>query len=272
MTVRSVHVDRHLVEPEAVELAAGEVLVFSARCPSKSGDEVNEDGAAVLDLGARSTVLCVADGLGGHPSGEHASELAIAAIERAVKGEDGEPDGSDAAILSGFEAANRAVRELGVGAATTLVVAVVDRGILRTFNVGDSGVLVFGGRGRVKLQTPWHSPVGYALSAGLIDEDAAMQHADRHLISNVVGDEAMRVEVGAPIRLAQRDTIVLATDGLFDNLTTAEIGDALTGAGLAERTRVLIDECRERMRTPSGVRPSKPDDLTLVVMRPGGGG
>jgi len=266
-TVQAVHVGRHLEDVEDVALEAGDAFAFSTPCPVKASGK-NEDAAVLIGVDPDTLVLAVADGLGGHPAGERASELALAEIERAVRGNGGGPDASDEAILAGFGRANDEVRGLGVGAATTLVAVVVRAGVVRSFHVGDSGALIFGGRGRVKLQTAWHSPVGYALRAGLIDEEEAMFHDDRHLISNVVGDEAMQIEVGPEVRLAPRDTIVVATDGLFDNLTTAEIVTGLVGRGLGGRTRELVSLCRARMQGRADDHPSKPDDLTLVAWRP----
>ena len=127
------------------------------------------------------------------------------------------------AILSGFDRANRAVLQRGGGGATTLAVVEVRAGRLRSYHVGDSGVLVFGGRGKVRLQTIFHSPVGYAVEAGVLDEEEAMNHVDRHLVSNVVGDRSMHVGVSYPRRLRPMDTVVLASDGLFDNAYTEEV-------------------------------------------------
>ncbi|MGI9590762.1 MAG: PP2C family protein-serine/threonine phosphatase, partial [Myxococcota bacterium] len=81
-------------------------------------------------------------------------------------------------------------------------------------------ILLIGQRGRVKLQTVDHSPVGFAVEAGLLDADAALHHEDRHIISNFVGGADLRIEMGSGLHLAERDTLCLASDGLADNLRT----------------------------------------------------
>ena len=134
-----------------------------------------------------------------------------------------------AAILDGLERANQRVLELGIGAATTLAVAEIAGTTLRPYHVGDSSILVVGQRGKMKLQTMLHSPTGYAVEAGLLDEADALHHEERHLISNMVGAVDMRIEVGSAIRLALRDTVLLATDG--------------SSEGAAE---VIARECFER--------------------------
>ena len=79
-------------------------------------------------------------------------------------------------------------------------------------------ILAIGQKGKIKLQTISHSPVGLAVESGHLDESEAMHHEQRHVVSNVVGDQTMRIEVGAKLMLAPRDTVLLSTDGLFDNL------------------------------------------------------
>ena len=170
-------------------------------------------------------------------------------------------------ILDGVEEGNDAVRELGIGAATTLVVAEIAGRTLRPYHVGDSAILVVGQRGKLKLQTVPHSPVGYALESGLLEEKEALHHDERHLISNMVGAPDMRIEVGSPIRLAPRDTVLLATDGLLDNLSLQEITDGIRTGPLASGVEKLADTCRRRMCAPEGEHPSKPDDVTFLLFR-----
>ena len=115
-----------------------------------------------------------------------------------------------AAIINGIERANVAVRDMGLGAATTMAVVQVQERFVRPYHVGDSLILVVGNQGKIKLQTIAHSPVGYGVEAGLLDEAEAMHHEARHVVSNIVGTEDMRIEVGARLRMAPRDTLVVA--------------------------------------------------------------
>jgi serine/threonine protein phosphatase PrpC len=109
--------------------------------------------------------------------------------------------------------------------------------------------------------------VGYALESGLLEEEEALHHDQRHLISNMVGSAEMRIEVGSPIRLAPRDTVLLATDGLLDNLSLQEIVDGIRAGPLARVVRNLARTCGRRMREPEGNYPSKPDDLSFLLFR-----
>jgi hypothetical protein len=77
----------------------------------------------------------------------------------------------------------------------------------------------------------------------------------------------MRIEMGPSIQLAARDTILAASDGLFDNLTFDDIVDAARRRPLSASVGELAGAAQRRMRT-RGLRPSKPDDLTIIAYRP----
>ena len=245
----------------------GQVSVTSWRSPGHDG--TNEDAAMVIWPAPHRMVLAVADGVGGLPGGDSASSLALHALRDALRVRLAGGADLREAILSGFDRANRAVLQRGIGSATTLAVVEIDDERMRSYHVGDSGVLVFGGRGKVRLQTIPHSPVGYAMEAGVLDEQQAMAHADRHLVSNVVGDRAMHVGMSYPLRLKPLDTVLLASDGLFDNAYTDEVIEHLRKGVLHEAAGRLARYCHARMGAARDGAPSKPDDLTLVAYRPG---
>ena len=257
--------DADMSEGELLPFARGEVALYSARSPDKEGK--NEDAAALILIDSEQGVLAVADGVGGQAGGESAAEMALRRLESAVAAADLSTRTLRGAILDGVEEGNDAVRGLGIGAATTLVVAEIAGTTLRPYHVGDSAVLVVGQRGKIKLQTVSHSPVGYALESGLLGEEEALHHDERHLISNMVGSAEMRIEVGSPIRLAPKDTVLLATDGLLDNLSLQEIVDGIRTGPLAKVVQNLTRSCGQRMREPEGGHPSKPDDTTFLLFR-----
>ena len=253
-------------EPELHALGSAEVALFSAASPGKAGG--NEDALAVLPFGEDAWVLAVADGMGGERAGARASELAIAALEESLAEARREGWMLRTGLLNGFERGHRAIRELGLGAGTTLAVVEISERSIRPYHVGDSAILVIGQRGKLKLQTVSHSPVGFAVEAGFIDEGEAMQHAQRHLVSNVLGAPDMRIEVGSQRSLRPRDTLLLASDGLYDNLLTDEIVALLRAGPLTAASSRLADLARARMHAPADHEPSKPDDLSFLVYRP----
>lgn len=244
--------------PIVVATPYGQVAAFSAPRPG-GGD--NED-AALAD--ARG-LLAVIDGVGGGPGGQEAARLAVAALARI----EGDSPGAGE-VVAALDRAHAAIREQAPGAMATAVAALVGDGAVRAFAVGDAQAWIIGGRGKIKYRSLQHGPVGFAEEAGLIDEAEALSHEDRHLITNALGDETMRIEVGPELRLAVRDTILLASDGLFDNLFAEEIVERMRSGPLGDGVAALVALARERMA--GGGSPSKPDDLTIVACRPGARG
>lgn len=253
--------------PEIHPIAGGTVATFSA--PSPAGETDNEDAAALIAAGADRAVLAVADGLGGQRGGAQAAELALATLAKCVAEAAPSGDGLRSAILDGIERANHLLAEQGAGGATTVAAVEIDGTSMRPYHVGDSTILTVGQRSKLKLCTVSHSPVGYAVEAGLLDEAEAMSHEDRHLVSNVVGTKEMRIEVGRTLALRPRDTVLLGSDGLFDNLHLGEIVELVRKGPLEKAARALADGACRRMIEPEPGSPSKPDDLTFLLYRPG---
>jgi serine/threonine protein phosphatase PrpC len=171
------------------------------------------------------------------------------------------------AILDALEEANRTIIALGLGAGTTAAVVEIDRNRVRGYHVGDSRIMVVGQRGRVKFRTLCHAPTAYAVESGLLDESEALHHEDRHLVSNVIGDVGMRIEIGSWLTLAERDTLLLATDGVFDNLRPQEVVKAIRTGTLLEASSRLAQAGLKRMSRPAAGAPSKPDDMTFILYR-----
>ncbi len=250
-------------QPVNVRLANGQAWVFTAPRPGRT--TANEDSAAVMTLPDDRAVLAVADGLGGLPSGGLASGTAVRELADSLAVHPGEEVRD--AVLSGMEAANRAVLANGQGGGTTLAVVSIDRSTVRPYWAGDSMILVCGQRGKLKYLSMPHSPVGYAQASGMLDEEEAMFHTERHLVSNMVGTAEMHVEVGPVVKLAPRDTVVLGSDGLFDNLFIEEIIEHVRSGPLQASASWLLQTCRERMAAPATDLPHKPDDLAFIVYR-----
>ena len=118
------------------------------------------------------------------------------------------------------------------------------------------------------MQTVPHSPVGYGVEAGLIDQDEALHHEHRHIVSNFIGTPEMHIAIGPPLRLAARDTVLIASDGLFDNLYSDRIAEEIHKGRLYVAAQRLVTQSLERMQYPTEGNPSKPDDLTFIVFRP----
>jgi len=258
-------VERDMAAPESLAFADGTLIEFSTRCPGASG--ANEDAAGSIDLGGGCGVLALADGLGGQPAGARASRVAVETVLSAVGAAAAVQGHLREAILNGFETANERIRGMGVGAGTTLAVVELRGAAARTYHVGDSEILVVGQRGRVRLQTVSHSPTGYGVHAGLIDQREALGHQERHLLSNLVGSAEMRIEIGPVLQLRPRDVVLLGSDGLFDNVHVEEIVETVRRGRLLRGGTALARHGAERMAGTQPEQPSKPDDLTFLLFR-----
>lgn len=255
-----------LENEESCDLALprGTVSVRSLRAPDKEGP--NEDAAAVIPASSRGVVLAVADGVGGSPAGCEASTMAVESLQRSL-GALGEGEALRGAILDAMEKANHEILTSGRRSATTLVVAEIVGDRLRCYHVGDSELIVVGQRGRIKQRIIPHSPTGFAVEAGLLDEEEAVQHEQRHVIFNVIGAPNMRVDVSTAIDLALRDTVLLTSDGVLDNLYLDEIVEIIRMGPLPRAADRLVEATRARMEKRKGSNPSKPDDITIVLYR-----
>ena len=257
-------VEADLEDPLRVPLSRGIAVVLSRPHPTRSSP--NQDAAAILPVGDEDALLVVADGMGGTRFGGEAAATVIRHLCGNL------PEQADelllrTAILNGIEAGNRKLLTDLPDSGTTLVAVEISGHTIRPYHVGDSVILVVGQRGKLKLQTVAHSPVGFAVEAGLLDEKEALHHHERHVISNAVGSTGMRIELGAPLALARRDTLLLASDGLTDNLSLDEIIELVRKGPLEHAVRALAVLARERMTSPGAKTPSKPDDLTLLAYR-----
>lgn len=240
----------------------GDLFVHSAPAPGKGRS--NEDAAVAVAWGGTQGLLAVADGLGGQPSADQASGILVRALGALGSGSE---DELGPMVERTLEGANQSIMDLGVGAGTTLALVEFSAEGLRSSHVGDSIVALVDRDGLLKLSTVSHSPVGYAQEAGLLTELQALRHPDRHVISNMVGSTSMRVERGEFIPWEPGDTLLIASDGLTDNMRTEEWVDILVVAPPRLAGPTLVALAEERMAKGSEVIPGKPDDLTVIVYR-----
>lgn len=247
------------------EIGGGSIVACTCRAPDKESD--NEDCVAVIPYGPQAAVLVVADGAGGMPAGRRASLTAVQSLEASLQVAMSQTMLLRTAILDGIEAANLAVLDLGNGSATTMTVVTIEGITARLYQVGDSEALIVGQRGRVKAQSMPHSPTGFAVEAGFLDERAALHHEERHLVSNMIGTADMRIDVGATVELRPRDTVLLASDGLTDNLHMHEIIELARKGPLPHALDAIAGLATRRMTVESIHQPSKPDDLSIILFR-----
>lgn len=254
-------------EPDSIEaqLGGGSIVAYTDRSPDKETE--NEDTVAAIPYGDDAVVLAVADGVGGLPAGRRASQTAITKLAETLQAAMTETMLLRTAILDGIEAANQAVLDIGNGAATTMTVVTIEGLIARTYQVGDSEAIIVGQRGRIKSQTMVHSPTGFAVEAGFLGKREALHHEERHLVSNFIGTNDMRIDIGPAVKLRPRDTVLLASDGLTDNIHIDEVIDIMRKGPLDKAIESMTRLAHHRMTNESKLQPSKPDDLSVILFR-----
>ncbi len=256
--------------PSEVACSSYAVAWVSARDPQKA---VNEDAALLVDLGPQGMVACAIDGMGGMANGREAAAITARCVREALdEAPTDDLSGVRNALVDGLEAANtEVVRDLN-GAGATVVAAIISPGFVQTVHVGDAEAVVVAGEGKLSFRTVPHSPVGHAMKAGLLDEESALFHPDRHFVSNGIGLDGMQIQIGPRVPFNETDTVALCSDGVTDNAFEQEIVTSLEQGTLLESTSSLFDLCYGRSVAASACtlradELGKADDITLVVIR-----
>jgi protein phosphatase len=212
----------------------------------------NEDALLVLP---RHNIYMVADGVGGHNSGEVAGRKAVCGVERflagspieAAHGAERPAEALMAYFLRCFREINADIRALAAaeaanrGMATTAVLAHILGDKLLVVNVGDSRAYIARG-GEISRVTRDHSVVSDMVERGELTEEQARVHPRRNEITRALGAEADVAPDFFAAGLLPKDRVVLCTDGLCGELTDDEIcGIVSRGVNLNDTCRTLVD-------------------------------
>jgi serine/threonine protein phosphatase PrpC len=210
----------------------------------RGGRARNEDrsGAWCSDDAA---LLVLADGMGGHPQGDVAADLAVRRIG-ARFAEDACPELVVPRIflLAAFMDAHDAL--IGYGQSlggsdqprTTLVAALVQQGQLWWSHCGDSRLYVVRD-GQLLVRTRDHS---YAeLNALLEAEPGLAGSTSRHVLFSCIGSPGRPlIDSAGPLDLLPGDRLLLCSDGLWEGLDDDTIVAELSASDLGEAVGVLV--------------------------------
>lgn len=213
-----------------------------------------------------SLLMIVADGMGGHPRGEVAAQIALqaagAAFKEAARPRLADPEGFlVAAFLAGHRDILRYQEQHGLPDAprTTLVACVVQQGRAWWAHAGDSRAYWIR-QGAPKARTRDHSRVEQLIEMGVISPKDVEQHPQRHLVTNCLGAPFdPRVQLGGGVDLQPGDTLLLCSDGVWSALPDAEI------CGRTERAPVSTS-VPELVRDAVIAAGSTADNATALAM------
>lgn len=225
----------------------------------------NEDSLGIV-LDNSKAVLVVADGVGGAPKGEEASQTAVAKVVKHVSkffANTRNQKNIRVPVLDGIEAAQEALISNSTGARTTLITCAIDHHSIRAYQVGDSGMIVCGQKGSLKYKANEHAPVSYLCRSGFISEEQALAHPSRNIVANLVGEPDTFIEIGPTLDFAPNDTVLLATDGVFDNFTTEQLIEIIRKDTLSDVMTQLVTRCQHHEQATL----MKEDDISFIVCR-----
>ena len=203
--------------------------------------ELNEDAClAEPELG----LWLVADGMGGHSTGDVASQIARDTIVERVREGSGLSEAIQAAHRQVLKEAG--IREGSEGMGATVVTALVDGADYQVAWVGDSRAYLYDGE--LTQITRDHSYVQDLVLSGALSPEEANTHPSRHLLTRCLGVNAEDTfEVGLRHGRFQRgQEVLLCSDGLTDELSESEIASILgSNASAQDRVDRLIEAAIE---------------------------
>ncbi len=220
---------------------------------------VNEDRALVDEVHG---LFVVCDGVGGHSSGEVASQLAVDTIEEALTHDDG--GDVEALLENAVRYANRDIFEMAStrseydGMGTTVALLYVDRAARRAIigHAGDSRVYRYDGA--IHRETYDHTDLDDAIRAGRITQQQALLRGKQNTINRALGIESDVQAEFKTVPLADGDAFLLCSDGVTRHIDDDEL-EELFADGLA--AEAMCEEIRSRCYARGAE-----DNLTAIVV------
>lgn len=229
------------------------LLVY--KISEKGSRELNEDRFYVETRGKKKIYL-VADGCGGHSSGEIASRLICDSLPELLF----ECDDTADSIKNGINLCNVKVLEQQKtykGMRSTVVGLYKSKDKYFAFNVGDSRLYQIR-NGNIIFNTEDHSVPYLLYKADIIAEDEINTHEDRNKLLEALGNkDKIKINV-YQLDVKQGDVFVLATDGFWEHFYRHDF------------TECLVDNCEDwlsnRIDYIKKTNDPEQDNYTAVVI------
>ena len=240
------------------------MLEFGFRSDTGKKRENNQDAFFVMP---EAGIFLVADGVGGHNSGEVASRTTMTDIAGFIR-ENPIPDseGDDILIdyfLSLITEVNTHVREMAQdtaprGMATTLLMLYIKADTAYVINIGDSRAYLIRD-GEISQITEDHTFVHDLVKKGIITEVQAQTHPDRNMITRAIGAEKSVEPDFYMFKIYPQDIILMCTDGLYNEVSKEDICRMALGAqNMREACARLVDAANDNAGS---------DNITVVGVK-----
>ena len=226
----------------------------------RGGREKNEDRMGYCYT-RECGLFVLADGMGGHPHGEVAAQIAIQTIS-ALFQQQAKPTLQDVseflptALLEAHHAILRYAggKDIQDTPRTTLVAAVVQDGHAHWIHCGDSRLYLVRG-GKLVARTRDHSYMELRNSA-----IPGLEHVNRNVLFTCLGSPAKPIyDQAGPTLLEQGDRILLCSDGLWGALDDETIAHQLGRQTVSEAVPDLVEDALRKAGDAS-------DNVTVVAM------
>ena len=233
-------------------------FVLAGTSHAGSVREANQD-SFFIDLTPNGALALVADGMGGHVSGELASQKARDVLSQALRSGHKYPplavaEAVQQANLEIFDHAETHPADRGMG--TTLTLVFIDDHLALVGHVGDSRAYLVRD-GTIRQLTQDHSWVADRVRQGLLNDDEAKRHGWRNIITNSLGTQnSVRLELTA-LTLRAGDRLLLCSDGLTHLLSDEVLLEVVSQNPPEEAVQDLVRRANER---------GSPDNVTALVI------
>lgn len=206
----------------------------------------------------------VADGMGGHTGGALAAEQVVHSARTNFVSSPLEA-GQIQDILSGsIHDAHAAIRLAHLTSEqephSTACLLIIHHGRADWAHCGDSRIYHFRA-GELIAKTWDHSHVMNLVKQGYLTEAQAAEHPQKNLLISCLGDEnPPQIEFGSAVPLAEGDSFLLCTDGLWAYFSDQELGRVLAEHAPREAAELLVQAARERAA-------GRGDNVSFVILR-----
>ncbi len=242
-------------------MKSGKPMKFSVfQVSRKGGREKNEDRMG-YSYTRESVMFALADGMGGHPEGEVAAQLALQTLS-ALFQKEARPLIANVteflanSLMAAHHQIIRYASEKGMldTPRTTLVAGVVQGGVATWIHCGDSR-LYFIRDGEMVVRTRDHSYVEQH-AAGIIK----MERLNRNVLFTCLGSPTKPVyDISGPHNLQQGDRIMLCSDGLWGSLNDNDIVHTMAGGAVASTVPDVVEKALRNGGEHS-------DNVTVIAM------
>lgn len=222
--------------------------------------KLNEDYAEFYE-DKNFKVFVVADGMGGHNSGEIASKIATKSLIKYVK-DNFKSYNIEELLRKAIKHANLKVYNLAYcndnynGMGTTLVACLISDDMVQIANVGDSSCFGINDNGIVKI-TKDHSLVQELLDSGSISEEEAIKHPKKNVITRAIGTkDTVEIDV-FNIEKDKFKFFLMCSDGLTNEINVDDIS-------LYEIKEMKLQGVCERLVELAKVKGGR-DNITVIL-------